>query len=126
MQATPRPAHQPSSTSWQASKADPFPPIDTTAHRSFIMGITTIKLSQLRLSPLNQRSVKPSAVEAIADEIAAHGLVQNLVAYEDEGLFYVFAGGRRYRGVKQLEKRTRIKNSDTFTAAVRPKDEAID
>src|SRR3546814_2976081 len=58
MQATPRPAHQPSSTSWQASKADPFPPIDTTDHRSFIMGITTIKLSQLRLSPLNPRRVQ--------------------------------------------------------------------
>lgn len=43
------------------------------------MGITTIKLSQLRLSPLNQRRVKPSAVEAMADDIAAHGLLQNLV-----------------------------------------------
>src|SRR3546814_14870540 len=61
----------------------------TTDHRSFIMGITTIKPSQLRLSPLNQRRVKPSAVEAMADDIAAHGLLQNLVAYEDEGLFYV-------------------------------------
>src|SRR3546814_8568121 len=78
------------------------------------MGITTFKLSQLRLSPLNQRRVKPSAVEAMADDIAAHGLLQNLVAYEDEGLFYVFAGGRRYRGLKELAKRKRIKNSDTF------------
>src|SRR3546814_11377287 len=94
MQATPRPAHQPSSTSWQASKADPFPPIDTTDHRSFIMGITTIKLSQLRLSPLNQRRVKPSAVEAMADDIAAHGLLQYLFAYEAEGLVMLFAGGR--------------------------------
>ena len=46
------------------------------------MGIITVKLSQLRLSPLNQRRVKPSAVESMADDIAAHGLLQNLVAYE--------------------------------------------
>src|SRR3546814_18881586 len=98
MQATPRPAHQPSSTSWQASKADPFPPIDTTDHRSFIMGITTIKLSQLRLSPLNQRRVKPSAVDAMADDIPAHGRCLTLFAYQEGGLFYVFAGGGGYRG----------------------------
>jgi hypothetical protein len=90
------------------------------------MGITTIKLSQLRLSPLNQRRVKPSAVEAMADDIAAHGLLQNLVAYEDEGLFYVFAGGRRYRGLKELAKRKRIKNNDTFPVEVRTKEEAIE
>lgn len=36
------------------------------------MGIITVKLSQLRLSPLNQRRVKPSAVESMADDIAAH------------------------------------------------------
>src|SRR3546814_8952727 len=62
----------------------------------------------------------------MADDIAAHGLVQNLVAYEDEGLFYVFAGGRRYRGLKELAKRKRIKNSDTFPVAVRAKEEAIE
>ena len=42
----------------------------------------------------------------MADDIAAHGLLQNLVAYEDEGLIYAFAGGRRYRGLKELAKRT--------------------
>src|SRR3546814_20338901 len=62
----------------------------------------------------------------MADDIAAHGLLQNLVAYEDEGLFYVFAGGRRYRGLKDLAKRKRIKNSDPFPVEVRPKVEAIE
>ncbi|MGB3929672.1 MAG: ParB/RepB/Spo0J family partition protein [Sphingobium sp.] len=90
------------------------------------MGIITIKLSQLRLSPLNQRRVKPSAVDAMADDIAAHGLLQNLVAYEDEGLFYVFAGGRGYRGLKELAKRKRIKSSDSFPVEVRTRDEAIE
>ena len=51
------------------------------------------------LSPLNPRRVAPSAIESMADDIAAHGLLQNLVAYEDDGLLYVFAGGRRYGAV---------------------------
>ncbi|MBB4642707.1 ParB/RepB/Spo0J family partition protein [Rhizorhapis suberifaciens] len=90
------------------------------------MAIITVKLSQLRLSPLNQRKVKPSAIDAMADDIAAHGLLQNLVAYEEDGLFYVFAGGRRYRGLKELAKRKRIKNSDAFPVEVRAKEEAIE
>src|SRR3546814_19760009 len=70
MQATPRPAHQPSSTTWQASKADPFPPIDTTDNRSFIMGITHINLSQLRLSPLTHTPLKHSTVEPLPAHFA--------------------------------------------------------
>ena len=90
------------------------------------MAITYPKLSQLRLSPLNQRQVKPTAIESMADDIDAHGLIQNLVAYEEDGLFYVFAGGRRYRGLKLLAKRKRIKNGDTFPVEVRDKSEAIE
>lgn len=90
------------------------------------MAIIHPKLAQLRLSPLNQRRVKPSAVEAMADDIEAHGLLQNLVAYEDEGLLWVFAGGRRYRALKILVKRKRIKSSDTFPVELRTKEEAIE
>jgi len=90
------------------------------------MAIIHPKLSQLRLSPLNQRRVKPSAVEAMADDIDAHGLLQNLVAYEEDGLLWVFAGGRRYRSLKVLVKRKRVKNSDTFPVELRTKEEAIE
>lgn len=90
------------------------------------MAIITPKLSQLRLSPLNTRRVKPSAIETMADDIAAHGLLQNLVAYEEDNLFWVFAGGRRYRGLKELAKRKTIKNSDTFPVELRTKEEAIE
>ncbi len=90
------------------------------------MAIIHPKLAQLRLSPLNQRRVKPSAVEAMADDIEAHGLLQNLVAYEDDGLLWVFAGGRRYRALKILVKRKRIKSSDTFPVELRTKEEAIE
>ncbi len=90
------------------------------------MAIIYPKLSQLRLSPLNQRRVKPSAIESMADDLDAHGLIQNLVAYEEDGLFWVFAGGRRYRGLKVLAKRKRIKNCDTFPVELRTKEEAIE
>ena len=90
------------------------------------MAIIHPKLSQLRLSPLNQRRVKPSAVEAMADDIEAHGLLQNLVAYEEDGLLWVFAGGRRYRGLKVLVKRKSVKISDTFPVELRTKEEAIE
>ena len=90
------------------------------------MAIIHPRLSQLRLSPLNQRRVKPAAIEAMADDIDAHGLLQNLVAYEEEGLLYVFAGGRRYRGLKVLVKRKRARNSDTFPVELRTKEEAIE
>jgi ParB family chromosome partitioning protein len=90
------------------------------------MAIIFPKLSDLRLSPLNTRQVKPSAIESMADDLDAHGLIQNLVAYEEDGLYFVFAGGRRYRGLKLLAKRKRIKNSDTFPVDLRTKAEAIE
>jgi len=90
------------------------------------MAIITPKLSQLRLSPLNQRRIKPSAIESMADDIYAHGLLQNLVAYEEDGLFWVFAGGRRYRALKELVKRKQVRNSDVIPVEVRSKEEAIE
>lgn len=90
------------------------------------MAITYPKLSQLRLSPLNQRQVKPTAIESMADDIDAHGLLQNLIAYEEDGLLWVFAGGRRYRSLKVLVKRKRVKLSDTFPVELRDKSEAIE
>lgn len=90
------------------------------------MAIIHPRLSQLRLSPLNQRRVKPSAIESMADDIAAHGLLQNLVAYEEDGLLWVFAGGRRYRALKVLQKRKSAKGSDTFPVELRDKSEAIE
>ena len=86
----------------------------------------TVKLSQLRLSPLNTRRVKPSAINSMADDIAAHGLLQNLLAYEEDELFWVFAGGRRYRALKELVKRKKIANSDPFPIELRTKAEAIE
>ena len=56
------------------------------------MTLQTVKLSQLRLSPLNVRRVKPKAIDQLAADIAAHGLLQNLVVYAEGNRFEVAAG----------------------------------
>lgn len=90
------------------------------------MTMQTIKLSQLRLSPLNVRRVKPDGIEALADDIAAHGLIQNLLAYEEDGLFHVFAGGRRYRALQALKKRKAIGGGFLVAVDVRDRAEAVE
>ena len=90
------------------------------------MTIQTVKLSQLRLSPLNVRRVKPKAIDQLAADIAAHGLLQNLVVYAEGGKFAVAAGGRRYRALKQLEKARAITACHPVVVDVRDKAEAIE
>lgn len=85
----------------------------------------TVKLSQLRLSPLNVRHVKPSAIERMADNIAAHGIIHALACYEEDGLYYVFAGGRRFRGLQLLKKRKAITGTHQVPITIRSKDEAV-
>jgi ParB family chromosome partitioning protein len=91
-----------------------------------IMTIQTVKFSQLRLSPLNVRRAKPSAIESMADDIAAHGLIQNLATYEEDGVYHVFAGGRRFRALELLKKRKSITGTYPVAIVVRTKDEAVE
>ena len=90
------------------------------------MTLQTVKLSQLRLSPLNVRRVKPKAIDQLAADIAAHGLLQNLVVYAEGNRFEVAAGGRRYRALKQLEKARTIPSCHGVTVDVRDKAEAVE
>jgi ParB family chromosome partitioning protein len=90
------------------------------------MTLQSVKLSDLRLSPLNVRKVKPAAIDQLAADIAAHGLLQNLVVYADGGKFAVAAGGRRYRALKQLEKAKAIPACHAVPVDVRERDEAIE
>lgn len=88
--------------------------------------ITMVKLSQLRLSPLNVRKVEPTAIEAMAADIAAHGIIQNLSVYEENGKYWVFIGGRRLRGMNLLKKRKALSASFPVPVAIRSKAEAIE
>ena len=90
------------------------------------MTLQTVKLSQLRLSPLNVRRVKPKAIDQLAADISAHGLLQNLVVYAEGGKFAVAAGGRRYRALKQLEKAKAIPACHSVAVDVREKAEAVE
>lgn len=90
------------------------------------MTIQTITLSQLALSPLNARKVKPSQIETLAEDIAAHGVIQSLGVYEEEGKFHVFAGGRRYRAMKHLQKAKVIDGTYAVPVTVRSKAEALE
>ena len=90
------------------------------------MTLQTVKLSQLRLSPLNVRHVKPKAIDQLAADIAAHGLLQNLVVYAEGGKFEVAAGGRRYRALKPLEKAKTIPACHGVAVVVREKAEAVE
>ncbi len=90
------------------------------------MTLQTVKLSQLRLSPLNVRRVKPKAIDQLAADMLAHGQLQNLVVYAEGNRFEVAAGGRRYRAFKQLEKARAIPASHPVSVDVREKAEAVE
>lgn len=90
------------------------------------MSISFYPLRDLRLSPLNVRKAKPSAIEALAADIAAHGLLQNLIGYEEDGKVRICAGGRRYRALKLLAKGKQIDLGFTVPVDVRPIEEAIE
>ena len=90
------------------------------------MTLQTVKLSQLRLSPLNVRRVKPKAIDQLAADMLAHGQLQNLVVYAEGNRFEVAAGGRRYRAFKQLEKARAIPASHPVSVDVRDKAEAVE
>ena len=90
------------------------------------MTLQTVKLSQLRLSPLNVRRVKPKAIDQLAADMKAHGQLQNLVVYAEGNRFEVAAGGRRYRAFKQLEKAKAIPSCHPVSVDVRDKAEAVE
>lgn len=88
------------------------------------MTISTVKLSQLRLSPLNVRTGKAPAIDALAQDIAAHGIIQSLSVYEEDGKYHVFAGGRRFRAMKQLLKTKAISATYEVPVIIRSIEEA--
>lgn len=87
--------------------------------------IQTVTLSQLALSPLNVRQVKPNRIETLAEDIAAHGVIQSLGVYEEEGSYQVFAGGRRLRALQHQQSGV-IEDSYAVPVILRTKAEAVE
>lgn len=101
------------------ASTQPEAPAETATPQGAPSGITTLPLSALLLSDLNVRTTERDAdIAALADDIAARGLKQNLVVVpahfttskveETEGTnrwagkYEVIAGGRRFQAMKLL------------------------
>lgn len=90
------------------------------------MTLKTVKLSALRLSPLNVRKVEPKNIESLAADIEAHGVLQNLVTYNEGRNHMICAGGRRFRALKLLQKQKTIKGDYAVPVDIRSKKEAVE
>lgn len=90
------------------------------------MTITTIAPADLKLSPLNVRKSKRQHIAALADDIAVHGVIHNLVAYKNGKSFAVVAGGRRLEAIRLLQKQGRLPDDFSVPVSIRPKKEAVE
>ena len=81
-----------------------------------------IPFSKLRLSPANARkSFSEAGVEALAISIDAYGLLQPIIvspAQDKKSIFYVHAGGRRWRAIAKLIENGQLAKNATVDARV--------
>src|SRR3546814_17361716 len=89
------------------------------------MTIQNIALNKLALSDLNVRKVKPKEIEALAADIQARGVLQNLIGYDEDGKIKICAGGRRYRALKLLQKGKTIPGTFQVPVDLRSTAEAL-
>lgn len=90
------------------------------------MTITNIAPAHLKQSPLNVRKSKRQHIEALADDIAAHGIIHNLVAYKNGKGYAVVAGGRRLEAIRLLQRQGRLPDDFAVPVSIRPKKEAVE
>lgn len=119
----------------RAKKAAPVAPDSevTAAPMVAPSAISVIAMSRLRRAPENVRQTDIAAdVESLADDIAAHGLLQSLIGYvwnsrvPDTSIIYIVGGGRRLQALQLLHDRGRIDDDFAVPVLIRPKDEAIE
>lgn len=119
----------------RAKKAAPVAPDSevTAAPMVAPSAISVIAMSRLRRAPENVRQTDIAAdVESLADDIAAHGLLQSLIGYvwnsrvPDTSVIYIVGGGRRLQALQLLHDRGRIDDDFAVPVLIRPKDEAIE
>lgn len=86
-----------------------------------------VALKRLSVSPLNVRQTDPAeAIDELADDIAAHGLLKNLVGHEGAkpGTIEIAAGGRRLQAMQLLVKRKAIGPNHAVPVLIVSRDEA--
>ncbi|CAN5337346.1 hypothetical protein BH10PSE12_BH10PSE12_02920 [soil metagenome] len=129
----------------RAKKAAPAAPDETPPADTHAPGITLgaptqiaasaiqpIPFGRLRRAPENVRKTNIDAdVESLADDIAAHGLLQSLIGYPwnpdaDASTIYIVGGGRRLQALDMLASRGLIDAAFLVPVLVRPKADAIE
>ncbi|MGE6693330.1 ParB/RepB/Spo0J family partition protein [Sphingobium limneticum] len=121
----------------RAKKAAPVAPESEVAMPSVALvapsAITSIAYSRLRRAPENVRQTDIAAdVESLADDIAAHGLLQSLIGYlwnvrvPDASVVHIVGGGRRLQALQRLWDLGAIDDDFAVPVLIRPKDEAIE
>src|SRR3546814_18885457 len=82
-------------------------------------------------APENVRQTNKAVdVESLADDIAAHGLLQSLIGYAgdtdiDAAAVYIVGGGRRLQALQLLRERGAIDDSFAVPVLLRDPDDAI-
>lgn len=110
-------------------------PEETTAPeglRVAPMAIQPVPLGRLVRAPENVRHTDKAAdVESLADDIAAHGLLQSLIGYAgdtdiDAAAIYIIGGGRRLQALQLLRERGSIDDGYEVSVLIRDQAEAIE
>lgn len=95
-------------------------------------GIQMIALSRMIRAPENVRKTDIAVdIEGLADDIAAKGLLQNMIGYvgdtdADKELVFISGGGRRLQALNLLYRRGTIDHELALPVLLRARDEAID
>lgn len=96
------------------------------------MAIQPVPLGRLVRAPENVRHTDKAAdVESLADDIAAHGLLQSLIGYAgdtdiDAAAIYIIGGGRRLQALQLLRERGEVDNTYEVSVLIRDQAEAIE
>ncbi|CAD7335355.1 hypothetical protein FIV32_02270 [Sphingomonadales bacterium 58] len=96
------------------------------------MAIQPVPLGRLVRAPENVRHTDKAAdVESLADDIAAHGLLQSLIGYAgdtdiDAAAVYIIGGGRRLQALQLLRERGSIADGYEVSVLIRDQAEAIE
>lgn len=94
--------------------------------------ITPIPYGRLMRAPENVRKTDIAAdVESLADDIAAHGLLQSLIGYAgdtdiDKNVVWIVGGGRRLQALQLLHERGVITDEWPVSVLIRQPGEAIE
>lgn len=121
----------PTATKRVAKKAAPVAPIEETPVSEVVSGIDMIPLGRLMRAPENVRHTdKAVDVDSLADDIAAHGLLQNLIGYRgdtsiDAAAVYIVGGGRRLQALSLLRERGVLDDDFAVPVLLRPADDAV-